>query len=180
MNPKADEFQIGVTPSGKCGLSLSPYEFILWFMINESTICQFPVPSCILLWLQKPWCKLLPTRPEEQQLLWARHGCEAPVNGRRSKQRDPELCVYWWAKRTKTVKTLKVLNSKWMFFNSETSKSKFEQLCQKRYLLSSWVEVMCEFYQATIASWNCPAWWSWIAKCQFALGSAHLHPLKPF
>ena len=159
-------------------------EFVtLWIYLMSLIVCNYlPISSTKLYIIAlASETKLLPTKPEEQQLLWARHGCEAPVNGRRSKQRDPELCVYWWAKRTKTVKTLKVLNNKWMFFNnSETSKSKFEQLCQRRYLLSSWVEVMCEFYQATIASWNCPAWWSWIAKCQFALGSAHLRPLKPF
>lgn len=53
---------------------------------------QLPISSTKLheYCFQKPWCKLLRS-PEEQQLPWARRGCEAPVNGRRSKQRDPEL-----------------------------------------------------------------------------------------
>lgn len=164
MNPKADEFQIGATPSGKCSLNLSPYESIwsIWSTANFQ--------------YQVAWILLSETLVQAASIAWRAAASLSKAWMRSSGEREAIEAKRSWVVEAKGQKqTQKVPSNKWIVF---LTKMKLQRVslnsCAKRgYVLSSWVEVMCEFYQATIASWNCPARWSWIAKCQFALGSVH-------
>lgn len=105
MNPKADEFQIGATPSGKCSLNLSPYESIwsIWSTANFQ--------------YQVAWILLSETLVQAASIAWRAAASLSKAWMRSSGEREAIEAKRSWVVEAKGQKqTQKVPSNKWIVF----------------------------------------------------------------